>query len=549
MNAIPSQLDECTSYATLQERMRSQGIVLIGCDCNGRITHCPQAGDDWLSDLFCESPYFRTVLRRIIEQWELESDPGETEAWPGCWLSPMPLVNRRRRSGYSVAIILTEPFLDSEHLHAMCQSARLDTTLTMRWLRELPPAGETDVPRLATLVRYIHQDQRQLNSEQSAVESVGQQLAESYEEINLLYTIIQSMTEVDNPERFVSIACEELLQTLPYAWIGIMLTEEHIAFEGLSGRLIVTGNPGQPVETLQGLATELLGKAEPDAPMVLEPGRRREHGRYAPLGNTVLVHPMTREGKVFGLLIAGDKQGPDTVISSVDMKLLGATGSHAGIFFENAALYDDLNSMFMGTVEALTAAIDAKDRYTCGHSQRVAHLSARLARAIGLGEATVKRLHIAGMVHDVGKIGVPERVLCKPGRLTDDEFAWIRRHPEMGYHILKDIPQLQDVLPGVLHHHERWDGNGYPHGLSGEGIDLFGRIIALADSFDAMSSNRTYRSAMSRDKVLEEIMNCAGTQFDPDLVPVFVKLDFSQFDRMVNEHRAADDGRETTEAA
>src|SRR5690606_37371768 len=127
-------------------------------------------------------------------------------------------------------------------------------------------------------------------------------------------------------------------------------------------------------------------------------------------------------------LIAGDKRGPDSAASSVDMKLLGATASHTAIFLENAALYDDLNAMFLGTLEALTASIDAKDRYTCGHSQRVAHLTQQLACTIGLTPEQVKRMHIAGLVHDVGKIGVPEHVLLKPGKLTDEEFGWIRLH-------------------------------------------------------------------------------------------------------------------------
>src|SRR4029453_15242706 len=176
---------------------------------------------------------------------------------------------------------------------------------------------------------------------------------------------------------------------------------------------------------------------------VLEPTKNPDHAEFAALGATVIAHPVTSDGEVLGVLIAGEKQGPDTTASSRAPKLLGATGVHLAIFLENASLYDDLNAMFLGTLEALTASIDAKDRYTCGHSRRVAHLTQQLAEAIGLDEHTVSRCHIAGLVHDVGKIGVPEAVLLKPGKLTADEYGWIRKHPEMGYRILKDIPQLQ----------------------------------------------------------------------------------------------------------
>jgi HD-GYP domain-containing protein (c-di-GMP phosphodiesterase class II) len=272
--------------------------------------------------------------------------------------------------------------------------------------------------------------------------------------------------------------------------------------------------------------------------VVLEPGRNARHACYQALGEMLLVHPIAHEGSVIGVFVAGDKQGEDRHASSGDMKLLGATASHIAIFLENSSLYEDLNAMFLGTLEALTASIDAKDRYTCGHSQRVAQLTQQLAVAIGLDEHTVGRVRIAGLVHDVGKIGVPESVLTKAGKLTDAEFAEIKRHPEIGYRILRDIPRLHDVLDGVLYHHERWDGLGYPQGLAGEKIPLVARLIALADSFDAMSSTRTYRSAMSRSQVLSEITRCAGKQFDPALAPRFVQLDFAEYDRLVIEHRA-----------
>jgi HD-GYP domain-containing protein (c-di-GMP phosphodiesterase class II) len=137
------------------------------------------------------------------------------------------------------------------------------------------------------------------------------------------------------------------------------------------------------------------------------------------------------------------------------------------------------------------------------------------------------------MVHDVGKIGVPEAVLCKPGRLTDEEFAHIKRHPQIGHDILKDIPGMADILPGVLHHHEHWSGGGYPHGLKADEIPVIARVLTLCDTFDAMSSTRSYRKALTREHILAEIVKCAGRQFDPELAEKFVKLDFAPFDAML----------------
>ncbi len=180
--------------------------------------------------------------------------------------------------------------------------------------------------------------------------------------------------------------------------------------------------------------------------------------------------------------------------------------------------------MFAGTVLALINAIDAKDPYTRGHSDRVATFARLLAQAAELPEDLVQRSYLCGIVHDLGKIGVPESVLCKPGRLTDDEFALIKAHPEIGHRILRDIPQLHEVLPGVLEHHEKWDGSGYPRRLAGEAISVLGRIVCIADCFDAMTSARVYRPGRPVGEVLAEIGRCAGTHFDPGLAKAFVAI-------------------------
>ncbi len=263
----------------------------------------------------------------------------------------------------------------------------------------------------------------------------------------------------------------------------------------------------------------------------------------------ILVHPLTRDGEELGFLIAGGKCGDDPQVSSHETKLMESISGMLGAALENAALYHRQHLTFMGTIKALSGAIDAKDQYTRGHSERVAKLSEMLALKIGYTPEAAERIRISGLVHDLGKIGVPESVLCKPSRLTDEEFGQIKLHPTIGYEIIKDIPDLNDLLPGVLHHHERWDGNGYPAGLAGKDIPEMARIMALADTFDAMSSNRAYRSGLPREKVFAEFRKCAGSQFDPDLVEPFLSLDFSVFDEMVAHHKAQKPAFKLPEAA
>ncbi len=527
-------------FEPLATRLRGAGLSLMICDVQGKMIRVDRRMSDWFSMLFGNTGPVRHALEDAAKRWNSEADPKPCEMMPGVWLAPIPLSLRRGREGYSVVVIPTHDLLKSEQLVLMCQAASLDFKMTQTMLSQLPPSTESDIPRIVQLAKCLHEDHHRTEADRAAIESVGQQLGDSFEEINLLYTIIGNMTVQQEPERFVRMACEELLQTLPYRWIGVQLADDGAKLKSLAGRLIMTGVAPTAPRRVQVLARDLLNEIQIGQPCVLEPGERAEHSQFADLGPTVLAHPICADSNLMGVVVAGQRPGDQTGASSVDMKLLGAAATHMAIFLENSALYDNLNAMFLGTLEALTASIDAKDRYTCGHSRRVAHLTQLLGRAAGLDEATVSRMRITGLVHDVGKIGVPEAVLQKAGDLTPDEFEWIRRHPEMGYRILKDIPELQDVLVGVLYHHERWDGKGYPHALCGEDVPLVARIIALADAFDAMSSTRTYRSARDRDEVFREIRLNAGTQFDPELVPLFLNLDFSEYDRMVAKHRADD---------
>ena len=176
------------------------------------------------------------------------------------------------------------------------------------------------------------------------------------------------------------------------------------------------------------------------------------------------------------------------------------------------------------TIYALTAAIDVKDHYTYQHSQNVSLYAAQLAESIGLDPEHVEIIRQAGLLHDVGKIGIPESILSKQGKLTDEEYVIMRQHAQASVTMLKYLPSLDYVVPAVLSHHERWDGKGYPRGLVGESTPITGRCLCIADSFDAMTTKRSYKSALSVSDALDEIRRNLGTQFDPKIGVEFVKL-------------------------
>jgi HD-GYP domain-containing protein (c-di-GMP phosphodiesterase class II) len=188
-------------------------------------------------------------------------------------------------------------------------------------------------------------------------------------------------------------------------------------------------------------------------------------------------------------------------------------------------IYDDnIRPTHAATIYALTAAIDTKDHYTFGHSQRVAKYATILVGALGLDESHIQMVRESGLLHDVGKIGIPENILTKTGALTDQEYEIVKRHVEMSLTIIKHLPSLNYTVPAVLGHHERWDGEGYPRGIKGEDIPLTARCLAIVDAFDAMTSNRPYRSALSVDSALDEIKNSTGSRYDPAVAKVFIGL-------------------------
>ena len=254
--------------------------------------------------------------------------------------------------------------------------------------------------------------------------------------------------------------------------------------------------------------------------------RNRFSHHSAPGIRNILAVPLQAD-RLMGVLVAFNKL--DGEFESLDIKLIDAIGAQAAAFIGNHRLYADLQDLLGGVLYALSAAIDAKDAYTSGHSRRVALISKRLSEISGLSPRKVQEIYLAGLLHDIGKIGVPEQTLTKSGRLTDHEYEQIKRHPIIGATILGGIRQLDRVIPGILNHHERPDGRGYPRGLKADQIPIEGSIVGLADGLDAMTSDRTYRPSLSLEAVIQEITANAGSQFDRMIVDRLMSMNVPAF--------------------
>ena len=213
----------------------------------------------------------------------------------------------------------------------------------------------------------------------------------------------------------------------------------------------------------------------------------------------------------------------DAEFGTFEASLMNATAVILAAHGKNCSLFREKELLLKGVIRSMINAIDAKDSYTCGHSDRVAEFARMIAQELKLPTEECERIHMTGLLHDVGKIGVPDEVLNKPGRLTESEFEQIKQHPVIGYEILKHLENLDYVLPGVLHHHEAVDGSGYPNGLVGEAIPLEAKILAVADAYDAMTSNRPYRRGMPSAKAEQILREGINRQWDADCVAAFFR--------------------------
>jgi len=374
------------------------------------------------------------------------------------------------------------------------------------------------------------------------IEMVSTELSQVYEELVLLQKLSTNMRITESDFNYLQMACDSLTEIVGVEGIAILLQNTidgnnslHLSAgwgvidinEEMTGvlhsRLIKEMSKGR----------EVLLDSEVDSPFKYDwPGSIKN----------IIVVPLCGKGKaesnslqeatgtspVVGMMVAINRvDKPD--FDSIDVKLFNSVASGCAVFVENGNLFKDLKELFIGSLKALTSTIDAKDPYTRGHSERVAFvsrwISERLAEQEKLSQEQIQKIYLAGLLHDIGKIGILETVLRKNGKLTKQEFDHIKMHPSIGAGILSGIKQMQDVVPGVLCHHERVDGKGYTHGLVGDQIPLIGKIVGLADSFDAMTTKRTYRDARDIDQAIVEIEKELGAQFDETVGRAFLQSD------------------------
>ena len=299
---------------------------------------------------------------------------------------------------------------------------------------------------------------------------------------------------------------------------------EHLYFE------VALGEKEEALKTVtlnvgEGIAGWVAQKGEPL--LVNSPDKdprffKGVDGKTGYKTRNMICVPVKTKGKVVGVLEAINKKGTRG-FSKEDLSLFASLADLVAIALDNARLYQELEEMFFQTAESLSDAIEKRDPYTGGHTKRVTTYSLAIARHLLLKPDETKWLRLASVLHDVGKIGIEDQILRKQEPLSREEYNIIKHHSNIGAEIITHVRQLREIVPGVKYHHEQIDGGGYPEGLKGEQMPLLAKIVAVADTYDAMTTDRPYRKAKPKEVALGELKKCSGTQFDKNVVEAFVR--------------------------
>lgn len=349
--------------------------------------------------------------------------------------------------------------------------------------------------------------QRELDSVLSEHAGMADELLRVYEQLGIVFEVTRRIPTVHTEDEVLQLFLESLRTTYLNRSLYLVRPDPAGAMRWPAELWVLNDALRSQVEDDLSVGQVTVHACEPNSDGIAD----------------VLAAPVFA-GKSFVCAIVMTRSHDSRSFEASDMSLLEALSLYCGDVIRNFRLALELRRLSVDMVRALVSAVDQKDAYTSGHSNRVGEYATMLGAEAGLNEEALQMLEWSALLHDVGKIGIRDDVLKKPGKLTDDEFAHIKEHPVRSYEVVRQVPQLAAALDGVRHHHERWDGKGYPDGLAGESIPLQARIIQVADIFDALTTSRSYRAAFDWEKALSILHEEAGKSTDRRLVDIFDRL-------------------------
>ncbi|MFH1045474.1 MAG: HD domain-containing phosphohydrolase [Candidatus Omnitrophota bacterium] len=386
----------------------------------------------------------------------------------------------------------------------------------------------TEIEELIFNFNYMVQQLKHLDQESKKYSKNLEKIArDRAKDLSYIYKISREVSSSLELDEVLDAVIKRTMEALSLRVCTILLVEE-VSESGLkvarSQGMNIKRVESQAIKKGEGISGWVWEKREPLLIKDIDQDNRfigREKEKY--YSGSIIAVALEAKTKIIGVIVGNNKTGTETFEKN-DLLLLQEIACESAIAIENALLYKSLKQIYVHTISALAGALDAKDHYTRSHSENVTRYAVAIAKEMGLSEVQTELIRQACQLHDLGKIGIHDYILSKKGKLSPEEWEEIRAHALRGAQILKPIEFLSEVAELIQQHHERYDGSGYPMKLSGQDIQLGARIMSVADSFDAMVSARPYRRAFSLSKAITELQGNSGSQFDPGIVKVFLKV-------------------------
>ena len=342
-----------------------------------------------------------------------------------------------------------------------------------------------------------------------------------YKEITLLYDVVEKVSSCLDTKEIARLVIEEARKVIRLTSVSVLLLDKQTETLKLIGEYGHGDEASFTVSRGVGIAGSVWASGRAEIVNDVHSDPRFVEGAVSI--SSLMCAPLKAKDTVVGIIKLGNDQ--PVTYTAEDLKLFSTLASLAAVAIENASLYEQLKEAFYMTIYTLAETIEKRDPYTANHTKRVMEYSLAIGKTLELPEEDMLRLQLGAVLHDIGKIGIRDNVLLKESALTDEEYEQIKMHPVYGEEIISRISQLKSAIPGIKQHHEKFDGRGHPDGLKGDEIDITARIIAVADTFDAMTTTRPYRQGLSLDVAFEELKKFSGTQFDPVIVDAFLASD------------------------
>ena len=522
------------SFELLCSHWHSLGVWLSLWDPQGRCLEQDRTTPGPFKVLADGSPAFGTWLARLARQAAAGSGRLSRGELGGLMGFAVPVISQAAVEHVVVAALVPQGFHPGGPLLHLCQQAQLDAVIVTRLAEDVAWHDRRAIAGLEELLTLLV-DQL-VRNERAAPEMAGlaANLAQTYEVLNLIYHVSDKFDNRQKPDEFFERTFAEVLAVLQ---VESLAAVTHVSSKTGEPTVIVVGKGQSHRQQIHAIA-EGLSSLMLDRKILLLDHASVE--RFLPqeqwLSNLVAVWLLHQDEPVGALLAINKANGKD--FDDIDLQMLQVLADRCSMYLEDLNILADLQELLIALLRSLVNSIDAMDPYTSGHSERVALIARRLAEQMHADPAFCQRTYFGGLLHDVGKIAIPGSILRKSGRLDPEEFAMIRQHPANGARLIEHIQAMHDIVPAIIGHHERMDGKGYPTGIAGAQLDPLARIVAVADCFDAMTSQRAYRDGKPLAEARCELAAIAGKQLDAEMVQALLTMDLSQLHRELGTYHS-----------